>query len=83
MANWIVLEDWARQEFGAPVPGKATLHKFAKNGMISPPARKVGRTWRVESNARFIGFVKPVTKESDNPILRRILEDGQTEEVQR
>lgn len=76
MARWVTLEEWANNEFGAPVPGKASLHKFAKNGMIAPPARKVGRIWRVESNARFVGLDKPLTKESDSPILKRILEDG-------
>ena len=76
MARWVVLEEWAESEFGKPIPGKASLHKFAKNGMISPPARKVGRHWRVECNAKFVGIEKPMTKESDSPLLKRILEDG-------
>lgn len=79
MARRILLSEWAKEEFGEPVPGSATLNKYAKNGMISPPAVKVGRSWRVEKNASFIGTtVKPVIKQNDSDVLKRILLDGET-----
>lgn len=78
MARRILLTDWAREEFGEPIPSSVTLSKYAKNGMIFPPPVKVGRSWRVEPAARYVGMtVKPVTKQDDNPILKRILNDGE------
>ncbi|XTZ40268.1 excisionase [Salmonella enterica] len=79
MARRILLSEWAKEEFGDPVPGITTLNKYAKNGMISPPPVKVGRSWRVDVNARFVGMtVKPVINKDDSEILKRILSDGQT-----
>lgn len=79
MARKVLLSEWAKEEFGDPVPGITTLNKYAKNGMISPPPVKVGRCWRVEKTARFVGMtVKAVIKKSDSEVLKRILEDGET-----
>ncbi|PWW09909.1 excisionase [Mangrovibacter plantisponsor] len=79
MARSILLTEWAKEEFGAPVPSSATLSKYAKNGMIFPPPVKVGKQWRVEPSARYVGMtVKPDVHSSDHPLLRRILEDGET-----
>nr|WP_314522474.1 excisionase [uncultured Lelliottia sp.] len=79
MARRILLAEWAKEEFGEPVPCPATLNKYAKNGMIYPPPIKAGRSWRVDKDARFVGItVKPVIKKSDSDILKRILEDGET-----
>ncbi len=77
MSRMITLTAWAEEEFGHPVPSTATLCKYAKNGMIAPLPVKVGKCWRVERSARFVGAQgKPEVKSTDNPILRRILEDG-------
>ncbi|MEZ2586115.1 excisionase [Kluyvera intermedia] len=82
MARLVLLSEWAEHEFGNPIPGPSTLNKYAKNGMISPPACKVGKSWRVELTARFVGFTsQPEMKKQDHPLLRRILEDGQTSEA--
>ncbi|WP_417644380.1 excisionase [Klebsiella variicola] len=79
MSRLVLLSVWAKHEFGDPIPGPSTLNKYAKNGMISPPPQKVGKSWRVEITARFVGMAtKPVMKKQDHPLLRRILEDGQT-----
>lgn len=79
MSRKIKLVDWAKEEFDDPVPSGASLIKYAKNGMIFPAPVKAGRCWRVDRNARFVGMsVKPVMKKSDDPRLKRILEDGET-----
>lgn len=79
MSRLVLLSVWAEHEFGDPIPGPSTLNKYAKNGMISPPPQKVGKSWRVEITARFVGMAtKPVMKKQNHPLLRRILEDGQT-----
>ncbi|QMV50923.1 excisionase [Ewingella americana] len=77
MTRTLTLEEWAQDEFSAPIPSKPTLLKYAKSGMIFPPPFKAGRRWRVEATARFIGMSdKPVIKKGDNPRLMRILNDG-------
>ncbi|EPV6134661.1 TPA: excisionase, partial [Escherichia coli] len=48
-----------------------------KAGMIFPLPKKVGRRWRVDPQARFVGMVnKPEVIATDHPALKRILEDG-------
>ncbi|WP_313188816.1 excisionase [Pantoea sp.] len=82
MARMIKLTAWAAEEFGEPVPGIATLSKYAKNGMIFPLPVKVGNCWRVDRSARFTGTQgKPAVYTDDNPVLKRILEDGQTKKI--
>ncbi|CNF17558.1 putative excisionase [Yersinia rohdei] len=78
MARTQTLTTWAMEEFEEPVPSYPTLIKYAKSGMISPPPMKAGKCWRVDKTARFIGVtVKPVIKKTDDPRLKRIMEDGQ------
>jgi len=38
----IKLSTWAEEEYGNPIPGSATLSKYARNGMIFPPPEKLG-----------------------------------------
>lgn len=76
MARLIPLYEWAIEEFGDAAPGKATLSRYAKSGMIYPPALKVGRSWMVEKNARFVGSEKPLISPKDHPLLKKILMDG-------
>lgn len=79
MSRMIKLSTWAEEEFGNPIPGSATLSKYARNGMIFPRPVKVGNIWRVERSARFVGQQSsPEIRQSDNVKLKRILEDGQT-----
>nr|WP_075202452.1 excisionase [Klebsiella pneumoniae] len=56
MSRLVLLSVWAEHEFGDPVPASSTLNKYAKNGMISPAPQKVGKSWRVEQDARFVGM---------------------------
>lgn len=42
MARTLTLDEWALDEFTAPVPSKPTLLKYAKSGMISPHPLKLG-----------------------------------------
>ncbi|HGH3389971.1 excisionase [Citrobacter portucalensis] len=77
MARLILLTEWAKDEFSAPIPTPSTLSKYAKAGMIFPLPKKVGRHWRVDPEARFVGMVdKPIVTETDHPIIKRILGDG-------
>ena len=77
MARLILLTEWAKEEFSEPVPTPSTLSKYAKAGMIFPLPKKVGRRWRVDPQARFVGMVnKPQVIATDHPALKRILEDG-------
>ena len=77
MARTLTLDEWALDEFSAPIPSRATLMRYAKNGMIYPLPVKAGRCWRVEASARFIGMAeKPEISKDLDPRLMRILEDG-------
>lgn len=77
MSRTQTLREWARDEFTDPIPSYPTLLKYAQAGMITPPPFKAGRCWRVDKNARFVGMaIKPPVKESDDPRLKRIMEDG-------
>lgn len=69
MARLIPLYEWAIEEFGDAAPGKATLCRYAKFGMIYPPALKVGLRWMVEKDARFVGLCKPLTSPTIDPTL--------------
>ncbi|EDT8874385.1 excisionase [Salmonella enterica subsp. enterica] len=82
MARLILLTEWAKDEFSAPVPTPSTLSKYAKAGMIFPLPKKVGRHWRVDPKARFVGMVKiPEVTATDHPALKRILEDGSSPKI--
>lgn len=77
MARMLPLHVWAYEEFGDAAPSTPTLQNYARLNMISPPAKKVGRSWMVEANARYVGMLaKPEIKPNCDPLLRRILEDG-------
>lgn len=76
MARLILLQEWASDEFGDSAPGKATLNKYAKNGMIYPLPLKVGRSWMVEKTARYVGAIEPLIRTDDSPLLKKILSDG-------
>ncbi|CAI2144482.1 Excisionase-like protein [Serratia fonticola] len=77
MARMLPLHVWAYDEFGDAAPSTTTLQNYARLNMISPPAKKVGRSWMVEANARFIGILaKPDIKTNYSPLAKRILEDG-------
>ncbi|WP_410733971.1 excisionase [Citrobacter portucalensis] len=72
MSRLILLSEWARSEFGDPIPSKSTLNKYAKNGMIFPLPCRVGKSWRVEADARFTGLTtEPVIKKSRSPITQK------------
>jgi hypothetical protein len=77
MARILTLHAWAHDEFGEAMPSPQTLQNYAKLNMISPPAKKVGRRWMVEADARYVGILAtPEIKPNCNPLLKRILEDG-------
>ncbi|AXD29431.1 excisionase [Salmonella enterica subsp. houtenae] len=77
MARMVSLEEWAEEEFGELAPSLRTLKKYAKGNMMAPPARKVGREWMIDFEARFIGVLaEPRISPNANPKLRRIIEDG-------
>jgi hypothetical protein len=50
----ITLRAWACERFD-PVPADKTLQRWARDCWIFPLPRKVGKSWRVREDARFIG----------------------------
>jgi hypothetical protein len=54
MSKEITLRAWAEVRF-APVPTDKTLCRWARDCWIFPIPRKVGKSWRVREDARFIG----------------------------
>ncbi|AGH74065.1 excisionase [Edwardsiella piscicida] len=77
MARMVSLKEWAEDEFGSLAPSLHTLTKYAKGHMMAPPARKVGRKWMIDREARFIGILaEPKIAPTANPALKRIIADG-------
>lgn len=54
MRKQITLEAWAEAQFDPP-PSRYTLRKWARNCRIFPVPQKVGREYRVDPHARYIG----------------------------
>lgn len=74
MAKMITLQKWAADYFD-PVPKPSALFRFARTNQISPPAKKVGRTWYVEQNAEFVGL-QDIAIPEDDELLTRIFANG-------
>jgi hypothetical protein len=53
MAKQITLRAWAEVRFD-PVPSSKTLQRWARDCHIFPLPVKVGRDWRVNSDARYV-----------------------------
>ncbi|OHX10478.1 hypothetical protein BI347_22135 [Chromobacterium sphagni] len=74
------LEEWSACQFGRHAPGLATLRRWARDGLIFPPAQKVGRKWLVEPSAAYLpaGNLVPVRPTAAmlqrNPLIKRIME---------
>lgn len=76
-ARTLKLEEWGLLEFGDACPSVRTLRAYAKAKMMAPPAIKVGRSWVIDRDARFVGLLASYQlKPTANPRLRRIIEDG-------
>jgi len=54
MSKKITLQAWAAKNFDPP-PSLYTLRKWARDCWIWPLPEKVGRDWRVEEDAKFVG----------------------------
>lgn len=79
MARMLTLLEWAKEEFGDNAPSERLLKKYAKGLMIVPPAKKVGREWMVDRDARYVGeLAAPKLPKTANSMLRRIISDGST-----
>lgn len=52
MPQWIKLETWAEQVYGADKPDARTMRRWAANGNIYPPAAKHGKCWYVKPDAQ-------------------------------
>jgi len=50
----ITLKAWAEANFDPP-PSNRTLWRWARDCCIYPEPEKVGRDWRVDPNARYVG----------------------------
>lgn len=74
MGAYVSLQEWAEKKFGY-VPSATTLSRYAKNGQIYPKPVKFAGRWRVDPDAQFYEL-QPVQYETDDPLLRRILNGG-------
>ena len=73
MGNKLIpLSMWAERRYGAKVPSKRTLRRWAVSGNIQPPPKKEGRGYWVREHAEYIDFTSPDHIED----LARVL-DGQ------
>jgi predicted site-specific integrase-resolvase len=52
----LTLKEWARRIYGAAAPSMGTLRRWAREGSITPPAEKHGRTYFVEPDARYVDY---------------------------
>lgn len=55
MSKKITLQAWAEKQQFEPLPARKTLQRWARLCWIWPIPKKVGRDWRVDDDARFIG----------------------------
>lgn len=77
MLRNLTLQEWAQRKYSSHPPALGTLRQYAKNNFFNPPARKEGRYWRVREDAELVGNLeRPEVKTNDNPLLKRILNDG-------
>ncbi|HEI6817133.1 excisionase [Yersinia enterocolitica] len=77
MARMLTLLEWAKEEFGDKAPSERLLKKYAKESRILPPAKKIGREWMVDKEARYVGeLAAPQLPKTASPKLRRIIADG-------
>lgn len=51
----VKLKEWAELMKLDPPPAEKTLRRWARDCWIHPPPVKVGRDWRVDEDARFVG----------------------------
>ena len=63
----VLLTEWAEARY-KPVPPKATLRRWAREGRFSPPAELAGKDYRVLESAVLIGAVDHNRK----PLVDRI-----------
>ncbi|MGV2871540.1 excisionase [Colwellia sp. E150_009] len=49
----ITLQEWANNHFSVKF-GDSTLSKWARDGLISPPAKKIGKRWMVHPAAQYV-----------------------------
>lgn len=59
----LTIHQWAGAKFDRP-PCEKTLQRWAREGLIWPPARKLGKAWMVPPNARKV--------DRDDPVLRSV-----------
>lgn len=58
-AKLITLERWARENYGEDAPHINTLRRWARDAHISPLPKKHGRTYFVESSAKYVDHRPP------------------------
>lgn len=76
MIRMLTLNEWAQLKFSSNLPCDNHLRNLAKNGLFEPPAVKVGKFWRIREDAEILPFSPKPALKTDNPRLKRILEDG-------
>ncbi|WP_080963116.1 excisionase [Pseudomonas fluorescens] len=67
----VTLDEWAAAEFKTP-PSPNTLRKWAREGRISPRPVKHGRSYYVDSEARYQEPAKLSVRSAGGSLLSRI-----------
>ena len=52
-SRYVTLQEWAGMMF-SKIPHNNTLRRWANDGKISPPPRKVGKSWQVKRDAQYV-----------------------------
>ena len=59
MPRLITIHEWAREQFGDAAPCEETLRRWARGGRIVPRAQKIGRSYWVSTDARYVDPYSP------------------------
>ncbi|GLQ72883.1 excisionase [Vibrio penaeicida] len=72
----IDIATWAESVFPNERYCKNTLSHWAKTKQIFPPPVKVGRKWKCERDARFVGLTDTTQSDITDPLVERIFNHG-------
>jgi predicted site-specific integrase-resolvase len=52
-SRYVTLQEWAQMMF-SKTPAPNTLMRWARDGHIRPPPKKVGKAWQVKRDAEYV-----------------------------
>lgn len=68
----LTLEEWAAEVYGSRAPALVTLRRWAREARIYPPPEKHGRAYFVQADARYLDPSRPVARQMDDGLVRRL-----------